>query len=126
VTLKDFPFLTDQNIHPDVVAHLRQLGLDVLTAADCVLASAPDEQILQRAHLDHRLVLTHDADFGTLAIAQQKPLVGIVYLRPGHILPTFTIQTLEVLFSATLDLRPPFVLVAHRQGRRVKVRLRQW
>jgi hypothetical protein len=42
-------------------------------------------------------VVTHDADFGTLAILQNEPLVGIVYLRPGHIDAQFTVATFQAV-----------------------------
>ena len=68
--------------------------------------------------------VTHDADFGTLAIHQQGPLVGIVYLRPGHIDPQFTVATIQAILGVDPDLDPPFVLVAKRSGRRVTIRVR--
>jgi hypothetical protein len=53
-----------------------------------------------------------------------NPVVGIVYLRPGHIDPQFTIQTLRRLFEQDLDITVPFLLVAKRGRDAVNIRLR--
>lgn len=55
---------------------------------------------------------------------QHEPVVGIVYLRPGHIDPQFTSATLQVIQSADPDLTPPFLLVAKRTGNQVMIRVR--
>jgi hypothetical protein len=39
--LRDFPLLTDENLDADVVAHLRQLGFDVLDVVQSGLQGAP-------------------------------------------------------------------------------------
>jgi len=122
--LRDFPLLADQNIHADVVTLLRAEGLAVVEVVDAQLSGGSDALILTRAVAEGRVVLTHDADFGTLAIAQGAPVVGIVYLRPGHIGPEPTIDTLQHLFAVNPDLTPPFVLVARRTADRVAVRIR--
>jgi predicted nuclease of predicted toxin-antitoxin system len=88
------------------------------------MAAADDADLLRLAFSDSRVVLTHDRDFGTLAVARQEPLVGIIYLRPGHIQAQFTIESMRALLAANLDLQPPFLLVARRRGSTVSIRLR--
>jgi predicted nuclease of predicted toxin-antitoxin system len=122
--LKDFAWLADENIHPDVIAELKAQGCDVIHVRSCNLAGADDLALLQLAYSQNRVVLTHDSDFGTLSIARLEPLVGIVFLRPGHINPQFTCQTLQVLFHQELQLTPPFVVVAKRTGDEVVIRVR--
>ena len=92
--LTQFAFLADENIHPEVVGFLQQRGLDVLTATEAGLAGAADTEILRVAFATHRVVLTHDSDCGTLAVAAGQPVRGIVYIRPGHIEVQFTIASL--------------------------------
>jgi predicted nuclease of predicted toxin-antitoxin system len=124
VRLRDFPLLTDENIHPAVVAELRMTGLDVLDVHESGLAGSDDVAILQLARSLNRVVVTHDRDFGALSIARFEPIVGIVFLRPGHIDPHFTIETLRSLFAENVELTPPFVLVAKRTGTAVSIRVR--
>jgi predicted nuclease of predicted toxin-antitoxin system len=124
VTLRDFPLFADQNIHADVVAFLRAGGFAVVDVAEAQLNGVSDALILARAVAEGRVVVSHDADFGTLAIARGSPVVGIVYLRPGHVGPEPTIDTLTRLLAADPDLKPPFLLVAKRAGDRVSIRVR--
>ncbi len=118
-------FLADENIHVDVVAFLRSDGCDVLDVKEAGLDGSDDLSLLRLTVAETRVVLTHDSDFGTLAMAAHEPITGIIYLRPGHILPEFTAGTLRVLFDQELDPQPPFIIVAARNGSRVKTRLRQ-
>jgi len=124
VKLREFSLLTDQNIHTVVVAFLRGEGFRVVDIGQAGLSGATDAAILARAHVEGRVVFTHDADFGTLAIAQGSPVVGIVYLRPGHVGPQSTIETLKHLLAADPDLSLPFLLVAKRTADRVNIRIR--
>ena len=122
--LSQFAFLADENIQPEVVAFLRRLGLDVVPANEVGLAGAADTEILRVALETNRVVLTHDSDCGTLAVAAGQPVRGIVYLRPGHIEAQFTVESLKAILKADLDLTPPFLLVAVRRGDVVTIRVR--
>jgi predicted nuclease of predicted toxin-antitoxin system len=70
------------------------------------------------------VVLTHDRDFGTLAIHAGEPYFGIVYLRPGHISAEFTWRTIAAIESTVESVEPPFVVVAARRGDMVRIRVR--
>jgi len=122
--LQEFSFLADENIHPAVVAELRTWGQHVSDVRERGLQGSADASLLQIAMAENRVVITHDKDFGALAIAQAEPLVGIVFLRPGHIDPYFTIQSLRSLLTADLELHSPFVLVAKRLGDSITIRIR--
>ena len=122
--LREFPLLTDENLDPDVVARLRQLGFDVVDVIASGLQGSTEVDLLQLAAAQGRVVVTHDADFGTLAIHQSEPLVGLVYLRPGHIDAQFTIQTVQTILNADPDVLPPFILAAKRTGNNVTIRIR--
>jgi len=124
VKLPEFPILADENIHPDVVAFLQDQGCDVVAVRGSELVGSTDEEVLRAAVSENRLVLTHDSDFGTLAVLRGVPVVGIVYLRPGHIDPVFTIETLQVIIAENQTLTPPFILVAQRTDGDVRLRLR--
>ncbi|HSK76260.1 MAG TPA: DUF5615 family PIN-like protein [Thermoanaerobaculia bacterium] len=123
--LRDFAFLTDENIHPEVVKLLRERGNDLLDVKESGLVGSSDLAILRKAYAEHRVVLTHDSDFGRLAVAGLEPVVGIVYLRPGHIEPAFTMGTLDALFERIGEIDTPFMVVAERSAGQVKIRLRQ-
>lgn len=123
--LRAFRLLTDENIDAEVVAFLRTEGFDVSDVCEEGLRGTTDVVLMRRAVADGRIIVTHDADFGTLAVLAGEPLVGIVYLRPGHIDPDFTNQTLSALLTADPDVEPPFLVVAKRTGATVNIRVRQ-
>lgn len=122
--LRGSRFLSDENIHADVVAFLRSEGCDVLDVKEEELDGSDDLSLVRLSVAEARTVLTHDSDFGTLAIAAQEPIFGIVYLRPGHIQTEITVSTVRALLDQELDPQPPFIIVAVRSGSRVKIRLR--
>ena len=122
--LVDFPLLTDENIDVEAVRFLRQQGFDVRDVCDEGLQGSTDIELLRRAVAENRVVVTHDSDFGTLAIHAGEPLVGVLFLRPGHIDPAFTIETIKTVIEHGLDITPPFVLVARRSGLNVTIRYR--
>ena len=121
----DFPLLADENIHPSVVAFLRKQGFDILSLAEQGRYGLPDSNVLRKAQAARRVVLTHDSDFGGLAVLNSQPFTGIIYLRPGHIHAEFTIQTLVAIQTRAPEVIPPFILVAEHSGDNVKIRLRQ-
>jgi predicted nuclease of predicted toxin-antitoxin system len=97
LNLFDFPLLADENIHPDVIQYLREQGNDVLSVYEAGLVGQSDTAVLRAARQSGRIVISHDSDFGTITLAQNEPFIGIIFLRPGHITPNFTIQTLKTL-----------------------------
>jgi predicted nuclease of predicted toxin-antitoxin system len=123
--LREFPLLTDENIHPEIVKSLRKSGADVLDVKESRLIGSSDLVLIRKAFQDGRVVLTHDSDFGQLAVAALEPVIGIVYLRPGHFDPDFTLDTLTTLFDQVQEIEPPFILVAERAAHRVKIRIRK-
>jgi predicted nuclease of predicted toxin-antitoxin system len=120
----ELPLLADENIHPDIVGRLRAMGRDVRTVHDEGLAGSADVAVLERARQQGRVALTHDSDFGTLAVHAGAPFLGIVYLRPGHISPSFVWEVIGAIESTDAVVEPPFILVAERRGGVVRIRIR--
>lgn len=125
MNLFDFPLLADENIHPDVIQYLREQGHDVHSVYETGLVGHSDSDVLRVAQQSGRVVISHDSDFGTITLAQSEPFTGIVFLRPGHIAPNFTIQTLRTLAERQIDVQPQFIIVAVRKQQTVRIRVRQ-
>lgn len=121
---RDAKLHADESIHTGVIAFLRQRGHDIVDVFQRGLAGSPDEAILAAAFAEDRIVITHDRDFGRLAILAGYPVFGIVFFRPGHIDAQFTIETIQTLDRHAIELSPPLILVAERRGFRVRFRLR--
>ncbi len=121
---RDFGILSDENLDPEVVQWLVDSGFDVLDVCRARLLGTRDVDLLHRAVTENRVIVTDHADFGTLAILQGEPLIGVVYLRPGHSEPTFTIESLKTLLDADPDVTPPFIVVVRRTNTQVMIRIR--
>lgn len=62
--LAESPWVTDENIHPEVVAYLRSRGLDVVDVKEQGWQGRRDEECLDAAYRAGRIVLTHDGTSG--------------------------------------------------------------
>jgi predicted nuclease of predicted toxin-antitoxin system len=120
-----FKLLADEDVHPEAAAYLRKEACDVIAVDDLDLRGSSDKQILKLALSEQRVVLTHDRDFEALTIAGGQRILWIIYLRPGHIRPEFTIETPQTVFRSSLDLTPPFLLVAIWGDNGIRVRVRR-
>jgi predicted nuclease of predicted toxin-antitoxin system len=76
VKLRDFPLLTDENLDPDVVAHLRRLGFHVLDIVESGLQGSTEVDLLRLGASQGRVVVSHDADFGRRGRAQPAGLIS--------------------------------------------------
>lgn len=70
-----------------------------------------DKNILANAHAMHRFVLTHDSDFGMLAVYEKHPITGIIHLRPGGRKSVEVIADLQNLLKMLMDWTPPLIAV---------------
>lgn len=122
MTLAEARWLTDENVDPEVVAHLWSRGLDVLDVKEQGWHGRADEEILDEAYRSGRIVLTHDGDFGALALLGGRRVVGIVRVRPGHVRAEVTTHALDRVLDLALDPPPPFLIVV-QSG---LVRLHTW
>jgi predicted nuclease of predicted toxin-antitoxin system len=73
-------FLLDQDVYRLTERLLRDLGHDVVTAAEAGLARAGDPAVLAAAHTQGRILVTRDRHFGGLVFAHGHT-AGVIYLR---------------------------------------------
>ncbi|MGH7128583.1 MAG: DUF5615 family PIN-like protein [Planctomycetaceae bacterium] len=76
--------LADQHVKAAIVAGLLRHGMDVVTAFERNLASAEDEELLEAATAEGRLMLTNDTDFLRIHsdwMNQGRSHIGIVFWR---------------------------------------------
>ena len=83
-------FYTDEQVARAVIRGLRQRGVDVRTVVDAGLLGADDEEHLERATSEGRVIFTQDDDFlrlhasgtnhaGIAYAPQQTPIGDILY-----------------------------------------------
>jgi hypothetical protein len=68
----------DEHIHPGIAIGLRSRGIDTTTTTQSELSGEPDTVHLAYALAEHRVLVTHDADFLGLHAAGVSH-AGIVY-----------------------------------------------
>lgn len=122
--LFELPLLADENIHPLVIRDLAARGRDICSVFDRGLQGRDDTEVLCEAHPEQRLVMTHDSDFGQLAIQHGEAFTGILYLKPGH-LPYPQVAAMVVALEACdLEVTPPFIAVVQEAAGMARIRLR--
>ncbi len=70
---------------PGVADELRALGHDVSWVGEWP-RDLGDDAILARADAEHRVLVTLDEDFGTLAVLHRRPHVGIIRIVEQSVL----------------------------------------
>jgi predicted nuclease of predicted toxin-antitoxin system len=72
--------LADENIATPLVRTLREAGIDVIYVAEFA-SGITDDEVLERARKEDRLLLTEDKDFGELVFRMKRELAGVIMLR---------------------------------------------
>jgi len=121
VKFHELRILTDENISPKIVVFLRNHGLDVLDTKEQGWHGKSDDELLEIAYQEKRWVLTHDADFGTLAIHEGKPYFGIIFLRVRNLQSNNVIRVCNQLLHHDVDFLPSALVVVEE----ARIRIRQ-
>jgi predicted nuclease of predicted toxin-antitoxin system len=74
-------FLLDQNQSPLLADLLNTAGHDAIHTRDIGLSRAPDIDVLTRAELDGRVLITADTDFGELLARSGDDAPSVLLLR---------------------------------------------
>ena len=78
--------LIDANLSPRVAAQLSEAGFDAVHVADVGLLTAADEEILEYAGANQRVIVSADSDFGEmLAASPGRAQPSVVLLRSAAI-----------------------------------------
>lgn len=113
--------LADENISPKVVAFLRSRGIDVVDTKERGWQGKSDDELLETAYRENRWVLTHDSDFGSLAIHEGKPCRGIVFLKPRDLKPHNVVKVCNRLVQHDVDVLQSTLVVVDE----ARIRIRQ-
>jgi predicted nuclease of predicted toxin-antitoxin system len=74
-------FLIDNALSPALAALLEQAGHDAIHVRSIGLQHADDHVIFERAALEHRIVVSADADFGTLLAMRSSRQPSVIQFR---------------------------------------------
>lgn len=112
-------FVVDESTGAAVTAFLRGLGHDVLAVAEA-MPQASDENILARAVLDARIVVTNDKDFGELVFRDRKTHAGIVLLRLEDESPDNRVAVMQAVLQQHAAQLPGRFVVATEKHIRIR------
>ena len=77
-------FLADMGISPRTIAKLRKEGYDAVHLVEEGLEKLEDRDILLKAEIEDRIVLTVDLDFGYLLAVSNARLPSVILFRLGN------------------------------------------
>jgi predicted nuclease of predicted toxin-antitoxin system len=110
-------FLVDESVSGAVTQYLRGYGHDVLAVAE-VTPRALDSDILRRATVEDRIVITNDKDFGELIFRGSQAHHGVLLFRLNDESAVNQVQVLAGLLSQYADrLSGQFAVVSERRVR---------
>ena len=92
--LEEYKLYLDQMFMVDVAQALREEGYDVLRAAEIQQNRADDQQILERAINENRILLTLDEHFGDWVILPISQHPGVIRIK---VHPTTSERVLTLL-----------------------------
>lgn len=111
--------LANENFPRAAVEALRSAGHDVLWARTD-MAGCADEEILARARLESRVLITFDKDFGELAYRSGMPATcGVILFRLVLSSPEFVAKRAVAMLQSRDDWRGQFAVADE-----VRIRLR--
>src|SRR5579864_7524460 len=104
-------FVADESCSGPVIQALREAGHDVVAIAETA-KGARDEQVLERALTEKRVLITEDRDFGELVYARGHSSAGVVLLRfHGRARRTKAATVIEAVSKLSSRLQDAFTVV---------------
>ena len=104
-------FLADESCAGPVIRALRKAGHDVTAIAE-VARGSTDEEVLDRAVRESRVLITEDHDFGRLVYPRGRVSAGVVLLRfHGSARLVKAVTVLAAVETLGARMRDTFIVV---------------
>ena len=114
-------FLSDMGISLRTVDWLRELGHDVVHLRDRGLQKLPDDEILDLALVEQRIILTIDLDFAQLLAVSKQALPSVILFRLGNDnYDEINQRLIQVLNNCQQDLETGAIVSVNNETFRVK------
>ena len=112
--------LADENVSPKIIAYFRRQEINVLDTKEQGWFGKEDKELLNIAYKAKRFILTHDSDFGSLAIHEGKRYYGIIYIRTKNLHPKNVINVCEKLLEIKTELTSGTLIVVEETRLRIR------
>jgi len=96
-------FLTDENIYPPMVTMLRELGHDVFDVKEQQLFGIQDEQVMEMAREQNRMLITLDKGFSNILLHPPGTHPGMIVLRVWRLTITKATEILRQFIESTSE-----------------------
>jgi predicted nuclease of predicted toxin-antitoxin system len=114
-------FLADMGISLRTVDWLKDKGYDTVHLRDQGLQRLPDDEILEKAKLENRILLTVDLDFAQLLAISQSALPSVILFRLGNENYDQINDRLDILLTVCADdLNTGAMISVNTSGFRVR------
>jgi predicted nuclease of predicted toxin-antitoxin system len=95
-------FIVDECVGLSVANWLRSQNVDVISVVE-LMPGATDNEVLQKACDDGRILITNDKDFGEMIFRLQAAHYGVILLRLMYERPENKIKVLQHVLSCYSD-----------------------
>ena len=113
--------LADMGVSMTTVGALRDAGEDIIHLRDEGLLTLPDNQIVEKAIREQRVIVTFDLDFGELLAAAGTALPSVILFRLRNQTPAaVTPRLLRVLEECRSALDTGAIILVEEQGYRLR------
>ncbi|MDO8835072.1 MAG: DUF5615 family PIN-like protein [Vicinamibacterales bacterium] len=114
--------LLDMNLSPTLADLLSSSGHDVVHWAEIGDYRAPDVAILAWAREHHRVLVTHDLDFGAMLADTEATGPSVIQLRVQDLLAPETVEALaNAIEAAAPALTRGAIVTIHEDRSRIRI-----
>jgi len=114
-------YLADENVPLQAIQALRAAGIDIAAISE-LMAGASDTDVMLRARLESRILLTFDKDFAELAFREQRQASpGIILLRLRPRSPAYVADVLVRLLTGGYHWQGQFSVVTDSRVRMIPI-----
>jgi predicted nuclease of predicted toxin-antitoxin system len=115
-------FLADMGISPKTVAFLKELGYEAVHAHSLGIDKWTDQDILEKAHKEKYILLTHDLDFGELLAASGERFPRVIIFRLRNMHPEQVNRNLKAVITQQHKALQEGALISVTEGQ-IRIRL---
>jgi predicted nuclease of predicted toxin-antitoxin system len=116
-------FLLDQGLPPLTVELLRKQGLDAVHVSEIGWARAEDTKIIELAQIDHRIIITLDADYHAAIALTSAPSPSVIWMRVVNLRSSEYVEIIMPILNEYKEMLINGILITIRSDRKVKTRL---